>query len=170
MDILFPILDSINYQIQEEFINRIIPLVIDPDDRLISYIHSYGGEVNIASYFVSAITDCPITTIAYAGPEVFSAAVIIYSTFGKRYAFKDSKFLIHECIPPIGMQRTEIFEQFDTQVWNFMSKRMKISFEDLDKLAKKGDLFDSEKALEIGLVHEIINASWKEGYKKYIPA
>lgn len=27
----------------------------------------------------------------------------------------------------------------------------------------------AEEALEIGLVHEIIKASWHEDYKKYIP-
>lgn len=123
--------------------------------------------MNILSALVSTISNLPIKTLVYVGPEVYSAGANIFSSFEKRFAF--SEFLIHKCMPLKGMPRTEEFEQFDQQVWKFMSKRMKISFEDLKIIATRGKCMSAEEALEIGLVHEIIKDSGKEDYRKYIP-
>lgn len=137
MDILFPIASRIDNLLKEEFSTKILPSLTNLNDRLICRISSPGGESNIASYFVTAITRLPMKTIIFAGPFVYSAGAIIFSSFDERFAFVDSKFLIHKCIPPKGMLRTEIFDQFDHEIWDFMSKRMKISFEDLRIIAKK---------------------------------
>ena len=103
-----------------------------------------------------------VKTIAYAGSIVYSSGSIIFSSFNKRFAFQDSKFLIHQCIPPKGTERTKIFEEYDRQIWQFMSERMEISLAKIEKIAKKGERMTSKQALDIGLVDEIIDSSWRD--------
>jgi len=160
MNVYFPIIGKINDEKKTLFKKNYDSLIIYPEDKLISYIDSKGGVSNIASYLAERISELPMPTIAYGG-WVSSAAALIFSSFKERFAFEDSKFLIHSCIPPKGMENDKIFKEYDLQVWNFMSKRMKISAKELEIIAKKDKRISVKEALEVGLVHEIIKGSYK---------
>ncbi len=160
MKIFLPILGKINPKTEEIFNEKLN--LIRGQDTLISYLSSHGGEANVASRILEKLSVLSVDTIVYAGSMAYSSGSIIYSAFKKRLAFRDSKFLVHECIPPKGMERTEIFEEYDRQIWQFMSERLKISFSDIEIIAKKGERFSAKEALEIGLVQEIIDASWRD--------
>jgi len=43
-----------------------------------------------------------------------------------------------------------------------MSERMEISLAKIEKIAKKGERMTSKQALDIGLVDEIIDSSWRD--------
>jgi ATP-dependent protease ClpP protease subunit len=160
LKIFWPVLGPINAETEKSFEEKIN--LISGKDSLISYLSSHGGEANVTSRIIEKLSVLSVDTIVYAGSMAYSSGSIIYSAFKKRLAFRDSKFLIHECIPPKGMERTEIFEEYDRQIWHFMSERLKISFSDLSTIAKKGERFSVKDALEIGLVQEIIDASWRD--------
>lgn len=134
-------------------------LSIDDDaEEVITYISSPGGEANPMSELVHLIDTCPLKTTAYAGKFVYSAAAIIYSSFKIRKAFNDSRFIIHSVKPKPGIPRTEDFDQFDLEVWKFMAERFKkISFDDLIKFGRKGNVFSVQEAFDIGMVDEIID-------------
>jgi ATP-dependent protease ClpP protease subunit len=164
--IFFPIIGRIQKGVMDEFDE--ISRNIGPGDEMVSFISSLGGEANVMSHLVMAIERLPIKTVAYAGKTVYSSAAIIFVSYGERIAFEDSQFFIHECIPPKGHPRTEIFDQFDQQVWNFMIDRMqKISLDELMEIVKKGKVILAERALQIGMVDRIIEGPasyerWKE--------
>ncbi len=167
MDAYIPVLGKIDEK-KEELFTRKIKLLNSPLDRLVVFIHSQGGEANVASRVNYEVDNLFHQTIVFGG-NVSSAAAIIFAAFEKRFAFKDSMFLIHPCIPPKGMERLEVFDKFDKEVWNFMSKRMKISYSDLAILAKKDQKISAEYALEIGLVEKVFDSSYmkhKEILKK----
>lgn len=171
MDLFFPIIGPINKSTEVQFSN-ILSLISEPEDRLISYIASSGGCSNVTAHLISTISKLPIKSLSYAGNIVFSGGAIIYSSFEERFAFEDSEFLIHSCIPPKGMTRTDIFDECDLQIWTFMAARMKISIDDLKTVARKGTneryIMTSQEALEIGLVNEIIKESWRDNYKRFL--
>jgi ATP-dependent protease ClpP protease subunit len=164
--IFFPIIGRIQKDVMDEFDE--ICRNIGPGDEMISFISSLGGEANVMSHLVMAIERLPIKTVAYAGKTVYSSAAIVYVSYQERIAFEDSEFFIHECIPPKGHPRTEIFDQFDLQVWNFMIDRMqKISLDELIEIVKKGKVISAERAMQIGMVDKIIEGPasverWKD--------
>lgn len=167
MDAFIPILGRIDEKKEKLFRNK-IKVLNSPLDKLIVFIHSQGGEANVASNINYEVNNLLHQTVVFGG-NVSSAAAIIFAAFDNRFAFKDSMFLIHPCIPPRGMERHEIFDRFDREVWDFMSKRMKISASDLAVLAKKDQKISAEYALEIGLVEKVFNSSYvkhKEIFKK----
>ena len=169
-EFLFPIIGWID-ETKEIYFKKLLPFLINKggNDSLISYVSTPGGNANISTTIASIIRDeLSMETIAYAGNIVFSGGGIIFSAFKKRIAFEDSKFLIHSSIPPKGMKRTEIFDLFDQQIWEFISYGTKVSLEEISKIGKRGKQFSAQKALEIGLVHEIINCSWKKEYRNLI--
>jgi ATP-dependent protease ClpP protease subunit len=164
--LLFPIMG----RIENSKINDLeeILKIIGPGDELHSYVSSFGGDANVMSQLVGTIIKLPIKTFVYAGNDVCSGAVMTFLAFNERIAFEDSKFFIHECIPPKDHPRTKVFEEFDLQVWNFMIERMqKISLDELMIIVKKGKYFSARKAFEIGMVDKIIEGQasflrWKE--------
>ncbi len=167
MDILLPIIGPISPK-TEDLITKKIELVKRPEDKIIGYISTHGGEANATSGIIEKISILPIETIVYAGNIVYSSGSVIFSSFKKRKAFEDSKFLIHESIPPKGMARTKIFEDYDAQIWSFMAERLKISFVELKRIAKAGEKMSAKQAYDIGLVNQIISGSWRDSYKKII--
>lgn len=160
MKIYWPVLGVINSNTEEFFYQKLN--LTKENDVLVSYLSSHGGEANVTSRIIERLSILPIETIVYSGRMAYSSGAIIYSAFKKRFAFQDSKFLIHECIPPKGMPRTKIFEDFDQQIWQFMSEHIGISVRQIEKIAKKGERMTSEQAFDIGLVNEIINSSWRD--------
>jgi len=167
MNILFPIIGPINKSTEDLFVAQ-LSLIKKPEDIFVSYIASQGGDANVTSAIIKKMLKLRGETIVYAGNIVYSAGAIIFCSFNKRLAFENSKFLIHESIPPKGMLRTEIFEQYDLLNWKIMSKRMKISLSDLEIVGKKGKPMSSYEALEIGLVDKILKGKWENNYKKIL--
>jgi ATP-dependent protease ClpP protease subunit len=146
--------------------------IVSPEDRVISFIESRGGVTDVASYIVEKILLLSqshlIPFIAYGG-IVFSAASFIYAVHNKRYAFKDSSFLIHRNIPPKGKENDPIYRAYDFQMWKIMSSCMgnKISPDDLDIFASKNKIISAQEAQEIGLVELIFNDTHRN-YKRYL--
>lgn len=167
MNILFPVIGSVNKSTEDLFFNR-VSLIKNPEDTLVGYIASQGGDANVTSAVIKTVSKLSIETIVYAGSIVYSAGAIIFCSFQKRVAFENSKFLIHESIPPEGMLRTEIFRQYDLLNWKIMSKKMGISLSDLEIIGKKGKPMSSYEALEIGLVDKILKGKWENSYKKIL--
>lgn len=162
-NIFFPIVDKINKN-HEILLANILKSINGPNDKVIAYISSHGGNVNSASMITSTIATLPIETIVLNKDITFSAATSIFSSFKHRYAFSDAQFLIHKCIPPqnYSLKESKIFDDFDIQVFDFMVKRMNISLDDLIKLAEKNMPISAQEAFEIGLVQEIIKSSHKD--------
>lgn len=159
MKIYWPVLGAINSNTEEFFYQKLN--LTRENDTLVSYLSSHGGEANVTSRIIEKLSILPIETIVYSGRMAYSSGAIIYSAFKKRFAFKDSEFLIHECIPPKGVERGENFHEYDQQIWQFMSEHIGISVRQIEKIAKKGERMTSEQAFDIGLVDEIVNSSWR---------
>lgn len=167
--IYFPIKGVINEKTKTLF-DRSYDSIVGPDNKIISYVESRGGETDVASHIVEKILPLShlVPFVAYGG-IVFSAASFIYAVHNKKYAFKDSSFLIHRNIPPKGKEEDPVYRAYDFQMWKIMSSCMnnKISPDDLDVFASKNRIISAHEAKEIGLV-DIIFDDTHRNYKKYL--
>lgn len=164
--LLFPIIDFIDER-KVKFLENVITEK-PAGNKIIGYVASSGGEANSMVHIINRMNSLKIEKVAYAGTIVLSAAVPVFLCFNERIAFENSEFLIHETIPLDRGVRTEKFEKFDLKIWEFMASRMqKISVNELVSIARKGEFFNVERALEFGLVQKVIQEPasfkrWKE--------
>lgn len=167
--IYLPIKGVVNEKTKTLF-DKAYDAIVGPDNKIVSYVESRGGVTDVASHIVEKILPLShlVPFVAYGG-IVFSAASFIYAVHNKRYAFKDSSFLIHRNIPPKGKEEDPVYRAYDFQMWKIMCScmRNKISPDDLDIFASKNKIISAYEAQEIGLVDFIFNDTHRN-YKKYL--
>lgn len=139
----------------------------ESSDDICIYIHSNGGDSDglINIYDVIHMIKSPVSTVCLG--KAYSAAAILLAagTKGKRYAFKNSKIMIHGvqfAFPIPGDDQVNSKNYFD-----FVKKNndniMKMLASDtghtIEKITEdcKRDLFlDAKQALEYGIIDRII--------------
>jgi len=140
---------------------------MDPEEDINLYIHSNGGDGDslVQIYDIIHMIRAPVKTICIG--KAFSAAAILLAagSKGKRYAFKNSKIMIHgiQFIFPIpGDDQINSKNYFDFAKKN-NDKLMKMLAEDtgntLEKILEdcKRDLFlEPKEALKYGIIDHII--------------
>jgi len=167
--IYFPVKGKVDLKLKGLF-DKAYDNIKRPENKLVTYVKSFGGVTDVASHIVEKIL--PLSHLvqfeAYGG-IVYSAAAFIYAVHTKRFAFKDSSFLIHRNIPPKGQENNSVYRDYDFQMWEIMSKCMggKISVKELDLLASKNKIISAFEAKEIGLVDFIFDDTHRN-YKRYL--
>lgn len=139
----------------------------ESNDDIYIYIHSNGGDADglINIYDVIHMIKSPVHTICIG--KAFSAAAILLAAGAKghRYAFKNSKIMIHgiQFIFPIPgddqINSKNYFEFVNHNNNNLMKMLANDTGHTLDKVLEdcKRDLFlDAKQALEYGIIDSII--------------
>jgi ATP-dependent Clp protease protease subunit len=154
------------YHIDIHELNKSIIILNEISDEPIEvYINSSGGgfSTGLAAYDLIKTSQAKIETIALG--ECMSMSTIVLQAGSKRKAYPNTIFLIHE--PSFEAKKVKwslqemraelrVFEKDYAKLVNFYSNNLNLSIKEIKKIMSRGDFFDAEYALEIGLIDEII--------------
>lgn len=135
----------------------------DPEAEITLIINSPGGSVYDGLALIDIMQDlsCPVHTIASG--LVASMAAVILACGTKRSAEPNCYVLIHQLLSGLGMAQQsdiEISAQHSScmraRLDNLLAQKGKLSAEEFHKLTERDCWCDAERALELGLVDEII--------------
>jgi ATP-dependent Clp protease, protease subunit len=140
---------------------------LSPKEHISLHINSDGGDVAalLNIYDVMQMISAPIITVCTGRCYSAAAALLSAGTKGERYAFKNSRVMIHgiQCVFPIaGHDQTtskNYFEFLKDYNDNIMKILAKHTGHPLEKIKEdcKGDVFmDAKEALEYGLIDAIV--------------
>lgn len=129
------------------------------------YLDSYGGSVYAAISLYNIIRSCKTEVHITVLSTCFSACNIILMASKFRRCYNNSRFLIHSVSSitygTLEKMKTDVKETDYLQnniVNNIICSNSKLTKTELKAICKDGDFyFDSDKALEIGFVNEIIH-------------
>ena len=129
------------------------------------YLDSYGGSVYAAISLYNIIRNCKTEIHITVLSTCFSACNIILMASKFRKCYDNSRFLIHSVSSitygKLEQMKADIKETDYLQnniVNNIICSNSKLTKAKLKAICESGDFyFNSDKALEIGFVNEIIN-------------
>jgi len=140
---------------------------VDPYKDITLYINSNGGDIAglINIYDIMQMIEAPIKTICLG--SCYSAAAIILSagTVGKRFAFKNSKIMIHGVqaefpIPDHDMTNSKSYYEFlqesNDNVMKMLAKHTGQTLEKIQEDCKRDVWFNAREALNYGLIDGIL--------------
>lgn len=128
-------------------------------------ISSTGGDVDSAIRIYSYLKALSIEVETIAFSQIDSAANIIYSAGNKRIAIKGCRFFLHEGTFTTSAQTTtlhnheealSIFKDLLKKHINILSKETGSKEKEITKLLAESVILSTEKAKELGLVHEVL--------------
>jgi len=143
---------------------------VEPDEPIIIYINSYGGEVSALAniYDVIQMISAPVQTICMGRAYSAGAFLLAAGTEGCRFVFPNSQIMIH------GLQATfpvsghsephkakEYLEHLNSINNNLMKILAKHTGQPIDKIKQdcKYDMyFTAEEAVEYGLADYILDS------------
>lgn len=131
------------------------------------YIHCNGGDADgfINIYDVMQMIKSPVQTICLG--KAFSAAAVLLAagSIGKRFAFKNSKIMIHgiQCLFPIighdqvnSKNYLEFLNKNNDNIMKVLAKHTKHSLEDIKADCKRDLYMDAKDAKKYGIIDTII--------------
>lgn len=136
----------------------------DRDAPINMYINSPGGQVyaGLAIYDAMQMISNPISTVAVGVTASFSTVLLAAGTKGKRYALPHATIHLHQ---PLGGAQGQVTD-IEIQAKEFIRLRTKLNEilmkhtgqpEDVIERDTERDFWmDSEKAVEYGLVDEVL--------------
>jgi len=137
-----------------------------PSDKLrplTIYMNSYGGSVDTCSYLIEVIEKSRVPIHCRVLSIAASAALYMTIACHKRFASKNSIFLLHKgSIQIYGNmgEAEDIMEFYKEEVGSLFDdliiRRTNITKEELKKIRRKETYCLGEKALELGFIDEII--------------
>lgn len=127
------------------------------------YINTPGGDLNAVFSIINSITSSktPVYTVTIGSG--YSGGFFIGIVGHKRFAYPYSSFLFHEgMIVEDGdahkfLQKAEFYKKQLASLENIVLKHTKITKKIYEKNKKNDWYFDSEEALQYGIIDEIIN-------------
>lgn len=137
-------------------------------DPIEIYINSHGGDVSglLHIYDIMQMISCPVRTIC-AGKASSAAAVILSAgTKGERYAFANSRIMIHgiQCVFPIAgsdITSNKNYHDFlldhNDSIMKILSHHTGQSLEKIRKDCREDVWLSAEQALEYGLIDQIMS-------------
>jgi len=119
---------------------------------------SNGGELGFASAIHDEIRNHPEVAVRASG-MCHSAAVFVLMAAEKRVATPNTSFQVHKCVVEgqVGEAERAEAERVNTLLRDLLVERTNLTREQSEELMQRGEYFGVEKALEIGLIHEIVN-------------
>lgn len=164
-DIKISFTDSVNEENVRTFINEIKNLIEqNPDSTALTvYISSPGGNVDIAVelFHFLKLLDCTIRTVNISC--VNSAAIIIFAAGTERISLPCSSFYVHAITKNLNgnftaddlLREAKEMAANTDKVATILASVSNKSKSYWKRLMRKGCLLTSQKAKELGLVHDI---------------
>ena len=151
-------------------------LFLNQEDReapISMYINSPGGQVyaGLAIYDAMQMISNPISTVAVGVTASFGTVLLAAGTKGQRYALPHATIHLHQ---PLGGAQGQVTD-IEIQAKEFLRLRTKLNVilmkhtgqpEDVIERDTERDFWmDSEKAVEYGLVDQVLEHQSKEVYE-----
>jgi len=156
-------------EINETRATRLITLCFEAVAKSYNEIYiafsSTGGSVHSGIALFNFLKSIPIALTIHNLGTVDSAAVIIFLAAKRRFACKDSHFLIHEprlsFVPNNSFNTYQLYEFAESlkddkeTMSNIICQHTSITTEFLAKWFLKGEIISPPLALELGIISEI---------------
>ena len=139
--------------------------LLDPSMPIIVYIDSYGGQVDALNHMISTLESVPNTIITVCVAKAMSCGAVLLSAGDVRFIDKHARVMIHEvsggAFGSVDDVKNDVEEmnRLNIQLMTFISKRCKLSYNELKQKIKDNegrDLFlTAQQAKDIGIVEYI---------------
>ncbi len=135
----------------------------DPQAPITLVVSSPGGEVyaGLALIDVMQALDCPVHTVGVG--LVASMGAVILASGDKRSAYANTQIMIHQLIGGAGMLQQSDFEitadhirDLRLRTDELLARRGALSAEEFHELTERNHWCNAERALELGIIDEII--------------
>lgn len=128
------------------------------------FINSYGGSVYDMWALIDIIEHSKTPIYTYCNGHAMSAAFTIFLAGHKRYATRHATFLYHQMSGWRSGKYQDLVEDreemdfLQSTIESYVVERTKMTLEQLEeyRLAKKDVYIHSNKAIELGIIHEVI--------------
>ncbi|OGI59608.1 hypothetical protein A2814_02980 [Candidatus Nomurabacteria bacterium RIFCSPHIGHO2_01_FULL_38_19] len=137
-----------------------------PIKRLKLIISSNGGDIDSAIRIYVYLKSLPIEVETIAFSQIDSAANLIYVAGSKRTAIKGCRFFLHEGIFTIGNstatlhnheENLSILRELSKRHVDILSQEINKTEGEVKKLLENSTILNTDKAKELGLVHNIVD-------------
>lgn len=138
----------------------------DPDKDISLYINSPGGSVTagLAIKNVMDYISCDVQTIGLGCCASMGAFLLASGAPGKRSVLKDTEVMIHQPLGGAKGQCTDIqitakhIQGLKEKLTRYLSEytQGKTSYEEMETMCDRDNWLSAERALEIGLVDQIV--------------
>ncbi len=155
----------INDQIANLIVAQLLYLAREDSSKPISmYINSPGGQVysGLAIYDTMQQIECPVSTVAVGFTASFGTVLLTAGTKGMRYALPNATIHMHQPLggaqgqaSDIEIQAREIL-RLRTSLNNILAKHTGQPLERIEEDTDRDIYMDAKKAMEYGLVDEVL--------------
>lgn len=159
-----------NFKMQEvDFLIEKLFYLNQEDGPIILHINSGGGSFQGALNLYDAIKNSPNQVNAVVVGKAFSAAVVVLLACKNRYAYRNSRFLIHEIYYPGNYElrsnvNLKIFieeikkefqevEKDNEKLLRILEIDLKLNKEEISALLKQEKILDLEKARSLNIIN-----------------
>lgn len=155
---------AIDGAVAERVCTQLLVLDADNDRDITLYLHSPGGEVDagFAIYDTMQALHCDVATVCMGFAASMAQFLLCAGTPGKRYAYPNSRILLHQPHGAVQGYAVDIAiqaEQF-TKMRTLMAElTARHSGQDVERVLADGERdcwFTAEEARDYGLIDEIL--------------
>ncbi len=152
----------------DEGVSRVIKGLLalekeDPEAPITLVVNSPGGSVTagLALIDIMQSISCPVHTVGMG--MIASAAAVILACGDHRAVYPNAQVMIHQLLGGLGMSQQSDIEIAAEQLRSLrgrldalLAEKGKLSVEEFHKLTERDCWCDAERALELGIVDEIV--------------
>lgn len=138
----------------------------DPHTPITLYINSPGGSVTAGLAIKNTMDyiSCPVHTVGMGMCASMGAFLLASGEPGHRYVMKDTTVMIHQVLSGYQGQATDmgIHYEYTKSLKDKLNKYLseytngKVSYEEMVGLCERDNFLTAERAVQLGLVDEII--------------
>ena len=156
---------EINKELAEKVVRQLLVLEADSSDPIRLYIDSPGGDADAGFSIFDMIRfiNAPVYTIGIGLVASAAAIVLLASPKERRFAFPNSRYLIHQPLSGIRGVATEIeihaqeLEKMRVKINELISQESGKPVEKVQKDTDRDFWMNAEEAKEYGLVNAVIS-------------
>jgi len=141
----------------------------DPEKEITLYINSPGGLVTagLAIYDTMQYVRCPVATVCIGQAASMGALLLCAGDKGMRRALPHSRIMIHQPLGGFRGQATDIeihareILELRERLNRIMAHHTGRSVEEVAKATERDNFMSAEKALEFGLIVQVVSPAKK---------
>lgn len=135
----------------------------DPEAPVTLVVNSPGGSVTAGLALIDTMrsVSCPVHTVGMG--MIASMAAVILACGDHRAVYPNAQVMIHQLLGGLGMSQQSDIEIAAEQLRNLrgrldalLAEKGKLSIEEFHELTERDCWCDAERALELGIVDEIV--------------
>lgn len=158
-------------EVRDDMANLIVSQLLfleseDPKAPITMYVNSPGGSVTAGLAIKNTMdyVSCPVYTVGMGMCASMGAFLLASGEKGHRYVMKDTTVMIHQVLGGYQGQATDIGIHYEytkslkDKLNQYLSEYTygKVSYEEMVDLCERDNFLTAERALELGLVDEIV--------------